>query len=470
MATRIEKDSLGEFEIPGDAYWGVQTERARKNFPISGDGPLPGFVWAMVQIKKACARTNHKLGKLDGKRTDAIVKAADEVLGGKLLDQWVVDPWQAGAGTSHNMNTNEVLANRANEILGGKIGEYKPVGSNDTVNMSQSTNDTIPTAIRLLGIRGVRRLVDALEGLEAALDAKAREFDDVIKSGRTHLQDAVPVRLGQEFGGYAHCIGRHIKWLQAAEKAAYPLGLGGSAAGTGLNTHEDYRDTVAAFLAEQTGYPLVASHNFFEAMQSMAPAVTMSNAVRNVALDLIRIANDLRMLSSGPRVGLAEIQLPTVQPGSSIMPGKVNPVMAENMNMVCYSVLGFDTTVAYCSQAGQLELNVMMPITAYSLEKEMTILANAVVVFAENCIRGIVADAERCRKYADDSLAVVTILNEHIGYNKAAEVAKLALRKNISVREAAVEAGAVTPDQLDVIFDVGAMTEPRAPKPAEAST
>ena len=463
MATRIEKDSMGDLEIPADAYWGVQTERARKNFPISGEKPQYGFVWSMVHIKKACARTNQKLGKLDGGLADAIVSACDEVLAGKLLDQWVVDPWQAGAGTSHNMNTNEVLANRANELLGGTRGEYKPVGSNDTVNMSQSTNDTIPTAIRLVAIRGARQLVEQLELLAGILEEKAREFDGVIKSGRTHLQDAVPLRLGQEFGGYAHSMRRHAKWLAAAEKACYPLGLGGSAAGTGLNTHEDYRDTVSAFLAEQTGYPLVPSHNYFEAMQSLAPAVAVSNAVRNVALDLTRIANDLRLLSSGPRTGLAEIRLPAVQPGSSIMPGKVNPVLAENMNMVCYSVLGLDTTVAYCSQAGQMELNVMMPIVAYSIEKETTILANAVKVFAENCIRGIEADSERCRTYADHSLAVVTILNEHVGYMKAAEVAKHALAKNTSVREAAVELGVVTREQLDEIFDVAAMTEPRAP-------
>ena len=468
MDTRTENDSMGSLEIPKKAYWGVQTERARQNFKVSGEGPQEGFIWSMVQIKKACARTNCKLGKLDSKLADAIVAACDEVATGKLLDQWVVDPWQAGAGTSHNMNTNEVIANRANEILGGHRGEYDPVGSNDTVNMSQSTNDTIPTAIRLLGIRGVRALVTNLTGLESALNQKATEFHTVIKSGRTHLQDAVPVRLGQEFGGYAHCIHRHIKWLEASEKAMYPLGLGGSAAGTGLNTHPDYRESVTSFLAEQTGYPLVESNNYFEAMQSMSPAVAVSGAVRNLAIDLIRIANDLRLLSSGPRTGLAEIQLPTVQPGSSIMPGKVNPVFAENMNMVCYSVLGYDTTISYCSQAGQLELNVMMPIIAYSLEKELVILTNATLGFTESCIKGIRADVDRCRAYADNSLAVVTILNEHIGYLKASEVAKLALKKNCSVREAALELGAVTPEQLDVIFDVDAMTEPRAKEPSSA--
>jgi fumarate hydratase class II len=461
MSERIEKDSMGELGIPAEAYWGVQTERARRNFPISGERPQYGFVWSMVQIKKACARANVKLGKLDEKRAKAIVAACDEVLAGKLVDQWVVDPWQAGAGTSHNMNTNEVLANRANEILGGKKGDNKPVSSNDTVNMSQSTNDTIPTAIRLLAIRSARELGKSLDVLASALEAKAKEFDPIVKSGRTHLQDAVPVRLGQEFGGYAHSVRRHQKWLEAAEKACYPLGLGGSAAGTGLNTHEDYREVVTAILAEQTGFPLVPSHNYFEAMQSLSPAVTVSNAVRNLALDLIRIANDFRLLASGPRTGFDEIVLPAVQPGSSIMPGKVNPVLAENMNMVCYSVLGFDTTVAYCSQAGQLELNVMMPTIAYSLEKEMTILANAATAFAEKCVRGIVAHPDRCREYAGKSLAVVTILNEHVGYLKAAEVAKLALSKNLSVREAAVQLGTVTPEKLDEIFDVVAMTEPR---------
>jgi fumarate hydratase class II len=462
MSERIEKDSMGELAIPAEAYWGVQTERARMNFQISGERPQIGFVWSMVQIKKACARANFKLGKLDEKRMKAIVSACDEVLAGKWLDQWVVDPWQAGAGTSHNMNTNEVLANRANEILGGKRGDNKPVSSNDTVNMSQSTNDCIPTAIRLLAIRGARQLGASLDQLAKAFEAKAEEFDGIVKSGRTHLQDAVPVRLGQEFGGYAHCLRRHQKWLEASEKACYPLGLGGSAAGTGLNTHEDYRDVVTAILAEQTGYPLVTSHNYFEAMQSLSPAVTVSNAVRNLALDLIRIANDLRLLASGPRTGFNEILLPAVQPGSSIMPGKVNPVLPENMNMVCYSVLGYDTTVAYCSQAGQLELNVMMPTVAYALEKEMTLLANATAGFAEKCIRGIEAHGDRCREFADKSLAVVTILNEHVGYLKAAEVAKLALAKDMSVREAAVQLGTVTKEQLDEIFDVTAMTEPKS--------
>lgn len=462
MSERIEKDSMGELELPAEAYWGVQTERARRNFPISGERPQYGFVWSMVQIKKACARANVKLGKLDPKLADAIVKACDEVLDGRWLDQWVVDPWQAGAGTSHNMNTNEVLANRANELLGGRRGDNKPVSSNDTVNMSQSTNDTIPTAIRLLGIRGARTLGKSLDALAAAFEAKAKEFDGIVKSGRTHLQDAVPVRLGQEFGGYAHCLRRHQKWVEAAEKTCYPLGLGGSAAGTGLNTHEDYREVVTAMLAEQTGFPVMPSHNYFEAMQSLAPAVAVSNAARNLALDLIRIANDLRLLASGPRTGLDEIELPPVQPGSSIMPGKVNPVLAENMNMVCYSVLGYDTTVALCSQAGQLELNVMMPTVAYALEKELTILAHASSNFAEHCVRGIEAHADRCRAFADHSLAVVTILNEHVGYLKAAEVAKLALAKNLSVREAAVQLGVVTQAQLDEIFDVVAMTEPRS--------
>ena len=462
MSERIEKDSMGSLELPAEAYWGVQTERARRNFPISGERPQYGFIWSMVQIKKACARANVKLGKLDEKFASAIVRACDEVLDGRLLDQWLVDPWQAGAGTSHNMNTNEVLANRANELLGGKKGDNKPVSSNDTVNMSQSTNDTIPTAIRLLAIRSSRMLGRSLDQLAAAFEAKAKEFDGIVKSGRTHLQDAVPVRLGQEFGGYAHCLRRHQKWLEASEKSCYPTGLGGSAAGTGLNTHEDYRDVVTAMLAEQTGYPLVPSHNYFEAMQSMSPAVVVSNAVRNLALDLIRISNDLRLLASGPRTGFDEIELPPVQPGSSIMPGKVNPVLAENMNMVCYSVIGYDTTVALCSQAGQLELNVMMPTIAYALEKEMTLLAHAASNFAEHCIRGIEAHPDRCREFADKSLAVVTILNEHVGYLKAAEVAKLALAKNLSVREAAVELGVVTQAQLDEIFDVVGMTEPRS--------
>jgi fumarate hydratase class II len=464
--TRIEKDSLGELEVPANAYYGVQTARAISNFPISGLKPNPAFVRAMVQIKKAAAIVNAKLGMLDKERADAIVQAADEVLNGKMLDQFVVDVFQAGAGTSHNMNTNEVLANRAIEIIAerngaeAKRGDYKIVSPNDHVNMAQSTNDTIPTAIRLAALELCEKFYPVLDNLQHAFADKAREFDSIIKSGRTHLQDAVPVRLGQEFAAYAVSVGKHKRRLQAAAEELKELGIGGTAAGSELNAHPQYRAEMAKQLSAQTGIELHPTKNTFEAMQSMAPFVAVSGALRNLALDMTRIANDLRLLASGPRTGLAEIELPPVQPGSSIMPGKVNPVLAEMLNMVCYHVIGNDTTVAMASQAGQLELNVMMPIIAHDLLEALFVFRNALEAFADKCVRGITADAERCREYAEKSLSLVTALNPHVGYLRAAEIAKEMLKSKRGAREVTRELGLMSDEELDRVLDLQKMTGP----------
>jgi aspartate ammonia-lyase len=460
MKFRIEKDSLGEVEVPEDAYWGAQSQRAAENFPVSGRKAHPAFIWASAQVKKAACATNADLGLIDSKQARAIVRACDEIIDGNFRDQFVVDVFQAGAGTSHNMNCNEVIANRANEILGGEKGEYRPVHPNDTVNMSQSTNDFIPTAIRLSCLMLMPSLREKLNSLKLSFSGKAKEFDDVIKSARTHLQDAVPIRLGQEFSGYARSAERHIEWIDKAIHELGEIGFGGSAAGTGLNVHPDYRKKVAKNLSDQTGFDIRPAENYFEAMQSMAPFVGLSGALRNFAQDLSRIANDFRLLSSGPKTGLAEIILPARQPGSSIMPGKINPVMAEMTNMVCFEIIGNDQAILWAAQAGQLELNVMMPLIAYKLPESMTILTNAVDVFTRFCVEGIKPDPERCKAYAESSAAVVTALNPVIGYMKAAEVAKRSYAENRSVREILLEQKLVDPEKLDEILDLAGLTEP----------
>ncbi|HXG94026.1 MAG TPA: aspartate ammonia-lyase [Blastocatellia bacterium] len=456
---RIEKDSLGEREIPKDVYYGIQTARAIENFPISGWKPYPSFVTATVQIKKAAARVNRELGALDKKLAEAIEQAADEVLSGKLRDQFVVDPFQAGAGTSHNMNTNEVLANRAIEILGGEKGDYSVVHPNDHVNMGQSTNDVIPTAMRLAALEQVGQLIPVLDKLTNSFHKKSVEFDAIIKSGRTHLQDAVPLRLGQEFGGYATAIGKNRNRIEQAADELRELGLGGTAVGTGLNAAPGYRRRVVEELSRITGQQLRQTEDYFEAMQSMSPFVNLSGALRTLATDVIRIANDLRLLSSGPNTGLAEINLPAVQPGSSIMPGKVNPVMAEMTNMVCFQVLGNDLTITTAAQAGQLELNVMMPVIAFNLLMSLTILTNSLKVFTERCVDGITANEERCRWYVEHSVSLVTALNPRIGYARAAEIAKLAIKKGKTIRETIEEEGLLAPDELTKVMDTYSMTE-----------
>lgn len=456
---RIERDSLGERELPADVYYGIQTARAIENFPISGWKPYPALVTATVQIKKAAARVNSSLGSLDARIAEAIETAADEVLAGKLRDQFVVDPFQAGAGTSHNMNANEVLANRAIELLGGQRGDYSIVHPNDHVNMAQSTNDVFPTAMRLAALELSAELIVTLDLLAVSLGAKSTEFDHIVKSGRTHLQDAVPIRLGQEMGAYATAIHKNSRRIAQAAEELKEIGLGGTAVGTGLNAPPGYRKRVVEELNRIKMQSLRPAGDYFEVMQSLSPFVSLSGALRTLATDVIRVANDLRLLSSGPNTGLAEINLPAVQPGSSIMPGKVNPVIAEMTAMVCFQVLGNDVTIAAAAQAGQLELNVMMPVIAFNLLMSLTILNNALMVLRERCVEGIAANEERCRWYVEHSVSLVTALNPKIGYARAAEIAKRAMAKGKTIREIIEEEAFLTPEELTEVMDTRAMTE-----------
>ena len=438
MTTRIEHDSLGDVHVPAEALYGAQTQRATQNFQISGLKPRPAFIWSMATIKRAAAEVNRDLGLLDNDRANAIIQAAQEVIDGKWNDQFVVDPIQAGAGTSHNMNTNEVIANRATQMIGGKLGEYR-VHPNDHVNMAQSTNDTIPTAIRLGALWRLDELLDTLKNLVEALNAKAAEFDEIVKSGRTHLQDAVPLRLGQEFGAYAKAVERDAERIRNAAEGLRRLGIGGTAVGSGLNAHPEYHPRMVKKLSELTGLQLYESDNLFESMQSMADAAHFSASLRTLALTLIRIANDFRLLASGPSTGLDEIRLPAVQPGSSIMPGKVNPVMAEMLDMAMFYVVGLDTTVAMAAQAGQLELNVMMPIIGHSLFEEMQVIIGAVRAFTQNAVCGITANREKAEGWLAKNAIVVTALNPVIGYAQGAELVKEAIKRNVAIREVAIE-------------------------------
>jgi fumarate hydratase, class II len=437
-ATRIERDSLGEVQVPAQALYGVQTQRAVANFPISGLRPWQAFIWSMATIKRAAAEVNHDLGLLDAEKAGAIQKAAQEVIEGKWDDQFVVDPFQAGAGTSHNMNVNEVIANRATQILGGGLGEYR-VHPNDHVNMAQSTNDVIPTALRLGCLWRLQELLTVLGDLSGALRAKATEFDDVVKSGRTHLQDAVPVRLGQEFGAYAKAVERDSDRILRAAEGLRRLGIGGTAVGSGLNAHPEYHARMVSKLAALSGLALHASDDLFESMQSMADAADFSASLRTLALTLIRIANDFRLLASGPSTGLDEIRLPAVQPGSSIMPGKVNPVMAELLDMSMFHVVGCDTTVMLAVQAGQLELNVMMPIIAHNLFEAMQVTIGAVRAFTLRAVKGVSANREKATGWLAKNAIVVTALNPLIGYNQGAALVKEALKRDLAIRDVAVE-------------------------------
>ncbi|MDX2099690.1 MAG: aspartate ammonia-lyase [Leptolyngbyaceae cyanobacterium bins.59] len=457
---RIEKDSMGEREIPETVYYGIQTLRAIENFPISGLRPLPTYIDACVLIKKATAIANGELGCISPELSGAIVQAADEVLNGKLRDQFVVDVYQAGAGTSHHMNVNEVLANRALEILGDRKGNYQRVNPNDHVNYGQSTNDVIPTAIRIGGLLALERtLYPALSDAIAALDNKAEEFKEIVRSGRTHLQDAVPVRLGETFRAWAQILHDHLMRIETAAADLTVLGLGGSAAGTGLNTHPQYRSRVAQILGELIDQPLRPADHLMAAMQSMAPFVNVSGSLRNLAQDLVKISHDLRLMDSGPKTGFKEIQLPPVQPGSSIMPGKYNPVMAEMTSMVCFQVMGYDATIALAAQAGQLELNVMMPLIAYDLIQSIEILGNTLAALTERCLSGITAQADRCLAYAEGSLALVTALNPHIGYLNAAAVAKESLETGKSLREIVLEKGLMTAEALATVLNLEQMSQ-----------
>ena len=456
---RTEKDPLGEKQVPATALYGVQTLRAMENFPISGLRPQESFVLAQVWIKKAAALTHKQTGRLDAKLADAIVTAADEVLAGQHREHFVVDPWQAGAGTSHNMNVNEVLANRANEVLGGRRGEYKPVHPNDHVNMAQSTNDTIPTNIRLACLARLDALVKAFDGLRDALAAKGREFDDVVKAGRTHLQDAMPIRLGQEFTAYAGSIDRGTRRVREAADYLRDLGIGGSAVGTGVTVEKEYPELMVKHLRAMTGLDLRVGEDRIQLMQSMGDVAGFSAALRVLAVDLSKIASDLRLMAMGPRTGIDEIRLPAVQPGSSIMPGKVNPSIPEMVNQVCFQVMGCDTTVAISAEHGQLELNVMMPVIAFNVMLSMRILTTAAQVFAEKCVTGIEANREMNEYWVERSAALATALAPQIGYAKAAEISKRSVKEGILIRDLVRREGILPDDQIDEVLDLRKMTE-----------
>ncbi|MBI5599801.1 MAG: aspartate ammonia-lyase [Deltaproteobacteria bacterium] len=454
MRCRTEKDTLGARCVPADVYYGIQTLRAQENFRISSIAPKREFINSTAMIKMAAAKVNSTLGLLPRKKARAIIRACREIIRGEFHDQFIVDVYQAGAGTSHNMNSNEVIANRAIELLGGKRGDYSVVHPNDHVNMGQSTNDTVPTAMRLAAIFASRGLLHELRKLENAFMEKACSFDTVIKSARTHLQDAVPIRLGQEFSSYSESVGKCGERLLNAAGGLKTLSIGGTAAGTGMNAHPRYRRMMIRSLAEITGIRgLRPSPDMVEATSSMAGFTEFSGALKVSAIELIRISNDIRLLSSGPRTGLSEITLPAIQPGSSIMPGKVNPVMAEMLGMVCFQVIGNDTAVTMAAQAGQLELNVMTPVINYNILQSTGILTNAVKAFTGRCVRGIKADRKKCRAYFEKSVGIAAVLNPYIGYEKAALVAKEALAKGLTIREVILQRRILSKKKLDGILD-----------------
>jgi aspartate ammonia-lyase len=463
MQFRTERDPLGDLEVPAEAYYGIQTARAVENFRISDLRAPSDLVTATVLIKRAAAEANQALGRLDQRVADAIVQAADEIRGGALRDQFVVDIYQAGAGTSHNMNANEVIANRAAELLGGARGEYTLVHPNDHVNMGQSTNDVFPTAMRVALLIGMRPLVDNARGLASALQERADDFAHVLKVGRTHLQDAVPMTLGQEFGGYAACIERGADDIERAAEQLKEVNLGATAVGTGLNAGDDYTRVAVSNLSRALAVDLTPAANRFRVTQSMGDIVAYSGAMRRLAIELSKVASDLRLLSSGPRAGIAEIVLPAVQPGSSIMPGKVNPSIAEMVNQVCFQVIGCDATIAAAAEAGQLELNVMMPVIAWNALHASRILANAMEALEQRCVEGIRADDARCRELLDRSTAVATALSPYIGYAKTAEVAKESVSSGKSIRELVMERKLLDAEQLDRILSAGEMTQPGIP-------
>jgi aspartate ammonia-lyase len=452
METRKEIDPLGERAIPKNAYFGIQTLRATENFPVSGLKEPVEFIKAYVLIKKAAATANLQVGWLDEKLAKAIIAACNEVLTGKLIDQFVVDVFQAGAGTSFNMNVNEVLANRALELLGKQKGEYKIVGPNDHVNMAQSTNDTFPTALHVSILIALQPLLKALDELTEAFEELGKKNVHVLKSGRTHLQDAVPVTVGQEFSAYGSATANACNELRGRQENLYAVALGGTATGTGANTHPNYKKIAIAELAKLTGFPLKPAKNNFEALQSHRATQTISSGLKELALELIRIANDLRLLASGPTTGINEITLPPVQPGSSIMPGKVNPVMAECLNMIAFQVVGNDLATSLAVQAGQIELNVMTPTIAYNTLFSIQILTNFIPVFTAKCVKGITVDEKRCEQYLEKNPSLATLLAPKIGYLEAAKIAKQAQAENRTVKEVALEKGLLRPEEIEKIF------------------
>ena len=457
---RTEKDSIGTKNVPEDVYYGVQSLRAAENFHITGLNMHPEIINSLAYINKAAAITNCEAGLLDKKIAQAIVKACDEILGGKLHEDFIVDPIQGGAGTSLNMNANEVIANRANEILGGKKGDYSIVNPNDHVNCGQSTNDVIPTAGKMTSLRLLKNLKKELMRLHTALEKKAEEFDGVIKMGRTQLQDAVPIRLGQEFKAYSVAVLRDIRRMDKAMDEMRTLNMGGTAVGTGLNADEAYLRRIVPNLSEISDMELVQAYDLIDSTQNLDPFVAVSGAVKACAVTLSKIANDLRLMSSGPRAGFGEINLPAKQNGSSIMPGKVNPVIPEVVNQVAFNVIGNDVTITMAAEAGQLELNAFEPIIFYCLFQSIDTLGYAVQTFVDNCVTGITANETRCRYFVENSVGIITAICPYVGYQKAAEIAKEAIKTGESVKKLIIEQGILTEEQMDEILDPVQMTEP----------
>lgn len=457
---RVEEDFMGEKKIPSDAYYGIQTIRAKENFPITGYPPHKELIRAIGYVKKAAAKANKEVGVLEEKIADAIVKAADDVIEGKLNDQFIVDSIQGGAGTSFNMNANEVIANRAIEILGGKKGDYTLVSPNTHVNMAQSTNDAFPTAIRIATLNLSKGLIQSLNDLVETMRKKEEQFDDVIKMGRTHLQDAVPIRLGQEFGAYRRLLSRDLERIQRSVDTLFVINMGATAVGTGLNALPEYIEKVTKNLAEMTGMPFRRAEDLVDATQNTDSYTQISSALKILAINLSKISNDLRLMSSGPRAGLNEINLPPRQAGSSIMPGKVNPVMCEVMNQVAFQVIGNDHTISLASEAGQLELNVMEPVLVFNLLQSFTILENGMRVFREYAVEGITANIDHCREMVERSVGIITAINPHVGYETATKIAKEALTTNKPVREICLEWGILSEEELDQILDPQEMTKP----------
>lgn len=460
MEFRVEKDSIGTKDVPENVYYGVQSLRAAENFHITGLNMHPEIINSLAYIKKAAAITNCEAGLLDKRRTQAIVQACDEILEGKFREDFIVDPIQGGAGTSLNMNANEVIANRAIEILGGKKGDYSVVNPNDHVNCGQSTNDVIPTAGKMTSLRLLKKLKKQLLRLHSALEQKADEFDSVIKMGRTQLQDAVPIRLGQEFKAYSVAILRDLNHMDKAMDEMRTLNMGGTAVGTGLNADESYLRRIVPNLSEISGMDLVQAYDLIDATQNLDSFVAVSGAVKACAVTLSKIANDLRLMSSGPRAGFGEINLPAKQNGSSIMPGKVNPVIPEVVNQVAFNAIGNDMTITMAAEAGQLELNAFEPIIFYCLFQSIDTIAYAVNTFVDNCVIGITANETRCRYFVENSVGIITAICPYVGYQKAAEIAKEAIKTGESVRKLIIEKGLLTKEQMDEIMDPVQMTEP----------
>jgi fumarate hydratase class II len=458
---RIEADSMGQMRIPEKAYWGAETQRAVENFPVSNLRFPRRFLRALGMLKRASAEANRELALLPKDLAEAISLAAQEVMEGKLEDQFVLDIFQTGSGTSTNMNANEVIANRANEILGGKIGDKRPVHPNDHVNLGQSSNDIIPSSIHIAALEGIQRdLLPALNSLQSILEEKAREFDRVVKIGRTHLQDATPIRLGQEFSGYASMVQHGIRRLENAGRHLAELAVGGTAVGTGINTHPKFAGLVVGKISEMTGLTFREAENHFEAQGAKDALVEASSALKTLAASLMKIANDIRWLGSGPRCGIGEIILPEVQPGSSIMPGKVNPVIPEALCQVAAQVIGNDATIAIGGMSGNFELNVMMPVMAHNLLQSISLLTNASLLFAQKCVRGLKADGERCREMIEKSLAMATALSPHIGHDAAARIAREAYESGRTIREVALGKEVLPCEKLEKILDPWRMTEP----------